>query len=66
MWPWTSVAVFSWLLSFKKGKLFGEGKLIRKDGEIFTGNFKDDYPLGKAVIKNKSGKVIFDGEFIEK
>jgi superfamily II DNA or RNA helicase len=30
------------------------------------GNFKDDLPSGKAVIKNKSGKIIFDGEFIEK
>ncbi len=51
---------------FRKGKLFGEGRLIRSDGEIFIGNFKDDLPLGKAVIKNKAGKIIFDGEFIEK
>lgn len=51
--------------NFKNGKLFGEGKLIRRDGEVFIGSFRDDIPSGKAIIKNKAGKVIFDGEFQE-
>ncbi|MDX1960660.1 MAG: hypothetical protein SFU98_18960 [Leptospiraceae bacterium] len=46
---------------FKSGKQNGDGILTQPDGDTFKGSFKEDAPV-KGVIKDKSGRVVFEGD----
>jgi hypothetical protein len=48
---------------FKAGKMDGKGTLTSAKG-VYTGAFVADLPNGKGVLKNKDGKVVYEGDFV--
>ncbi len=48
---------------FADSKFDGKGKYITRSGRIYEGDFKNDALNGKGSVREKDGKLIYDGNF---